>query len=231
MFGKRKCPNCSEKISNSYNFCPYCRAPTKEFFEEDSENWGLLGKDDSPENSENMMLPSGLGSLFNTLLKSLNNQVRELEELERPKKTQDKNNKSKIRKGGISISIHTSEGKPPMIKVASFGNMPNFKKNEEKMEETVKPIQLPSSNSKKFAGLPKEEPKTNIRRFSDKVIYEINMPGVKSADDISISQLEKSIEIKALGKGKVFNKIIPINLPIKRYNFSKKKLTLELDAE
>jgi len=54
---------------------------------------------------------------------------------------------------------------------------------------------------------------------------------VKSVKDVSIAQLENSIEIKALGKGKVFSKMIPINLPIKNYNLSKGKLTLELDAK
>ncbi len=232
MFGKKRCPNCSEKISNSYNFCPYCRAPTNEtndFFEGNDKDWGLLGKDDSfsPRNNE-MMLPSGFGALFNTLMKSLNKQVKELEKSE---KQDNKRPKQKIKKSGIGISIHTSEGRSPEIKVTSFGNTPNYKEKKGRKRNEAKLLQLPSTNSKKFLGLPKEEPTTNIRRFSDKIIYEINMPGVKSIEDISISQLEKSIEIKALGEDKVFNKIIPLNLPIKKYNFSKKKLILEFDAK
>ena len=57
------------------------------------------------------------------------------------------------------------------------------------------------------------------------------MPGVKSIKDVSVIQLENSIEIKALAKNKVFYKIIPINLPIKNYNFAKQKLVLELDEK
>jgi len=62
-------------------------------------------------------------------------------------------------------------------------------------------------------------------------VYEIKMPGVKSPEDISIIQLENSIEIKALANKKVFYKIIPINLPIRNYNLSKGILTLELDSK
>jgi len=82
-----------------------------------------------------------------------------------------------------------------------------------------------------FPKLPKKDPETHIRRFSDRVIYEIKMPGVKSVDDISITQLENSIEIKATTKTKAYSKIIPINLPIYDYNLSKGLLTLELEAK
>jgi len=56
------------------------------------------------------------------------------------------------------------------------------------------------------------------------------MPGVKSMKAVSIIQLENSIEIKALAKDKVFHKIIPINLPIRKYNLEKGKLVLELET-
>ena len=91
-------------------------------------------------------------------------------------------------------------------------------------------IKLPISDSGKFAGLLKKEPETNIRRLSNKVVYEIKLPGVKSVKDVSIIQLENSIEIKALADKKVFYKIIPINLPINNYNLSSGILTLELDS-
>lgn len=230
MFRKKKCKNCNEKISTSYTFCPYCSAPTSDFFEDDSKDWGLLGKDDSPEYEpeEEIKLPAGINMLFNTLMNSLSKQMKELEKSE---KVKNKKDSPKVKKSGIGISIHTSGNKPPEIKVTSFGNMPKAKEQNKKIEKSPMPLQFPKANSRKFIGLPKEEPKTNIRRFSDKVIYEIDMPEVKSLEDISISQFEKSIEIKALAKNKVFQKIIPINLPIKKYDFSKKKLVLELDAE
>jgi len=139
--------------------------------------------------------------------------------------------KPSLKKGGISISISTSNGKPPEIKVSSFGNIPKFKEQEKQIRQKTDALKLPQSNSSKFAGLPKKEPETNIRRLSNKVIYEVNLPGVKSVKDVSIAQFENSIEIKALAKDKVFSKIIPINLPIRNYNLSKGKLTLELDAK
>lgn len=223
MFKKKKCKNCREKIDDNYNFCPYCRVPIRDFFKDDKE-WGILGRNDfSPY--EETKLPIGFNTLFNTILKNLNKQFnKEVENME------NKSKKPKMKKGGVSISIHTSGDKPPEIKVTSFGNLPEFKEKEKQVKKKVKSLKLPMSDPKKFTGLPKEEPKTNIRRFSNKIVYEINMPGVKSIKDISLIQLENSIEIKALAKNKVYYKIIPINLPVKNYNLSKEKLILELEA-
>jgi HSP20 family molecular chaperone IbpA len=224
MFKKKKCKNCGEKINDSYNFCPYCRAPIRDFFE-DEKDWGLLGRNDFPTHEE-IKFPMGFNNLFNTLLKNLTSQkFNEFEDMEPESK------RMKTKKGGIGISIYTSGNKPPKIKVRSFGNLPEFKEKENQIKKKVKELKLPVSDSKKFAGLPKKEPETNIRRFSDKIVYEINMPGVKSIKDVSIIQLENSIEIKALAKNKVYYKIIPINLPVRNYNLSKEKLTLEIEAK
>ena len=223
MFGKKRCRKCGEKVSSSYNYCPYCQTQLKRISED--EDWGLLGKNDFME-PEEMRLPIGLNALFNSLVKNLNSQVREMNNINKPK-----DQKISKKSGGISISISTSGDRPPEIKVRSFGNVPEFKEKEQQVRERAKAIKLPVSDSGKFAGLPKKEPETNIRRFSNKVVYEINMPGVKDTRDISIAQLENSIEIKALANKKVFYKIIPINLPISNYNLSGGILTLELDSK
>ena len=227
MFGKKRCGNCGEKVEDSYNYCPYCQAPLKDSFEEG--DWGILGKNDFIEpGEEEIKLPMGLNALFNSLMKNLNKQMKDINnEKENKNKDQRVSNKS----GGISISISTSGNSPPEIKVRSFGNVPEFKKRENQLKNETEAIRLPNPDSKKFSGLPKKEPETDIRRFSNRVVYEIKMPGVKSPEDISIVQLENSIEIKALANKKVFYKIIPINLPIRKYNLSKGILTLELDSK
>ena len=86
---------------------------------------------------------------------------------------------------------------------------------------------ISNESLKKISGLPKKEPLTNIRRLADRVIYEINMPGVNSVNDISIIKLESSIEIKALADKKAYFKVIPINFPIINYEFLDEKLVLE----
>ncbi len=225
MLGK-KCKNCGEKISNKYKYCPHCSTQLNS-----NQDWGMLGKDDFMPSIDEVKFPRGFNMIFNSLLKNLNKQFGELDN--GMEKERIELNKPRIKKGGLSISISTSGNNPPEIKVRSLGNEPKFKRQEEKIKKQIKEIpskSLSQKNLKKISKLPKEEPKTNIRRLADKVIYEIDMPKVKSIKDVSIVRLENSIEIKALTKDKAYVKLIPINLPISDYKLSKGKLVLELEA-
>jgi HSP20 family molecular chaperone IbpA len=223
MFKKRKCQNCGRKIEENYSFCPYCGSAMGKD-SEDKDDWGMLGKDDFTPFMDGIKLPMGFNSIFNSLMKNLSKEFDEQlsknyfgEEGKTPKKT---------KKEGLSISISTFGNGPPKIKVSPMGN--SQKIQPEKEIEKIKPDTFTKEKIKKFSELKREEPKTNIRRLSNKVIYEIEMPGVKSIEDISIIKLENSIEIKAVSKSKAYAKVIPINLPITNYNLSEGKLILEL---
>lgn len=224
MFNKKRCTNCGKKISDNYNFCPYCRSQLNQ----DDGDWGMLGKSDfAPENNE-IKMPFGFNALFNTLIKNLDKQFSNLDNT-----FDQESDQPKIKKSGVSISINTSNGKPPEIKVRRFGG--NKKQNSPKKTQTTTKKTISRTFSKKqkekFKTLSKKSPDTNVRRLSDRVIYELKMPGVKNEEDVSINQLKESIEIKAIGNKKAYNKIISVSLPIRRYTLSKGVLALELDAK
>lgn len=224
---KKKCRRCGKKINNSYEFCPYCGNSLKNYREED---WGLLGRSDfvQPFEEVEKMFPGGFSSMFNFLMKNLgkdlNKHFSEFEKEFDEDGFKNIDRQPRVKKRGISISISTSGNGQPRINVKSFG------------DEGKEKFKLPSLKSfseekaKKFLSLPREEAKTNIRRLSNKVIYEIEMPGVKKIEDVSIVKLESSIEIKAIAKDKAYFKLIPVNLPIINYNLEKEKLVLELKA-
>ena len=227
MFSKKNCRKCGKKISDKYDFCPYCGDSLNEKHKE--ENWGMLGKNDFRPLMDGIKLPTGFNMIFNSLMKNLDKQFKDLGREMNKESREQKTNKG-IKKGGVSISISSFGDRPPEIKVQSSGNMPGFKQKEPKVKKQIKKISLVNfskENIKKFSKLPREEPSTNIRRFSDKVIYEIKMPGVKSTKDVSIVSLENSIEIKAIAKDKSYFKLIPIGLPVINYNLSRGKLILE----
>ena len=219
MFRKSKCNKCGKKISENFEFCPFCGKPKTGNSQED---WGMLGKRDFEETENTFGLPMGFNKIFNHLMKTLG-------QIEETKQFEDKKNTNQFRTGGISISISTSGNLPPKIKINPIGN--NQIIAEEKIKKNQTPIDVKTKNLKGFSTLPKVEPETKIRRVSDKVIYEINLPGVNLEKDISITKLENGIEIKAVSKEKAYEKNISINLPIIRKNFSKGKLTLELDVK
>ncbi len=206
---KKRCAKCGKKISSKYRFCPYCGYGDRDFNDTENE-WGMLGRDDiAMENA--FQMPMGLDNIFNSLMKNL---TKQLNESYNPKDSRIKNN-------GISISISSSGNSPPKVRV----NSPQ-KKVRKKL-----PGQFSEGEAKRFSQLKKQEPKTNMRRLSNRVIYEIKLPGVKSLKDVSIARLETSIEIKAIGKNKAYFKRIPLNMPIINYNFSEGELVLEFAAK
>jgi len=216
MFKKTKCKRCGKKINEGYGFCPHCG---NRMNSENEDDFGMLGKTDFFPGAE-IKLPVGFNSIINSMM---NNLSKELDN-ELGKKFVNDSNSKKIKKDGLSISISTFGDGPPRIKV----NGVNQEKIKEMPKEKVKNTHFDSEKVKKFLELTKEEPKANVKRLSNKVIYEIEMPGVKAKEDISILKLENSIEIKAIGKNKAYSKRISINLPILNYNFSEGKLILEL---
>ena len=217
MFKKKKCEKCGKKIDEKFSFCPNCGSRINS---ENGGDFGMLGKNDFMPLADEIKLPFGFNAIFNSLMKNLS---KEFEEQLRGNIPQGQ--PKKVKKDGISISISTFGNGAPRIKVSPMGNQGI---EQEKTAEKIKKNNFTKEKIKKFGELKREEPKTNIRRLSNKLVYEIEMPGVKTIEDISISQLESSIEIKAIGEKKAYAKIIPINLPIKNYDLSEGKLILEL---
>lgn len=209
MFNKKECKNCKGKINENYNFCPYCGNPVKS----NKEEWGMLGKNDFFREMDNIKLPFGFNSIFNSIMKNLD------------KEFVQKNN-NPIEKTGISIDISNTGDGVPKIKIKTFGNEKADKKIQKIKEAPSK--NLSPENIKKFLKLPRKEPKTEVRRFSDKVVYEIELPGVKTVEDISITKLESGLEIRAVAKDKAYFKTISVNLPLINYALEEGKLILEL---
>lgn len=234
MFNKKRCKRCGEKIDGKFDFCPYCGNQSQN--EEAEEGWGMLGRNDfsNPfQNSFNeIKLPAGLNMIFNSLMKNLEKEFQNMDKEMGREMNSSKNIKNPmVKKSGISISISSSGDMPPEIKINQFGN-PGREFREVERQIIQKPIQknFNEEKIKRFSKLPREEPSTNVRRLSNKVVYEIDLPGVKSAEDVSIIKLENSIEIKAVTKDKAYFKLLPIKLPIINYKVSDGKLVLELGA-
>ena len=78
-------------------------------------------------------------------------------------------------------------------------------------------------SNRKFSG-DVLEPNTKIKRLGEKIIVDIELPGIKKIDDVQIDRIYDSSEIKAFGKDKGYFKIL--NIP-KKYKLVKKNLNKE----
>lgn len=212
IFGKKrknktKCNSCNSSINGKYSFCPYCGNSLTDP-EKESRDFGMLGKTDSEEDFiESFGITDKLiNSLVNNLAKSLDKQFRDIDE-----ETSKEMNRTEIRSLPRGISIRIGAPKQQMQRLQG-------KKARKEITE---------SQIKKMSSLPKATAKTSVKRINDKVIYELNTPGVSSAEDVFVSKLESGYEIKAIGDKKVYINNIPINLPLKNLGLMKNKLLVE----
>lgn len=218
MFKKNKCNKCGNSVKGRYEFCPYCGLK----IQKNSKNeFGMLGQRDIENDFPEIMNPffgnmnSGLiGGIFNQTMKMLEKEIEK--EIKSTQKSQRRDN--------FELYINGKKVDPSKIK---FTEKPV---KEKQIKEKPSKI-LASDKQKKFSSLPKEEPSIKLKRLSDSIIYEIDVPGVKSVEDVSILRMENSIEIKALSEKKAYSKIIPVSLPIIDYTIEDGKLILELETK
>ena len=225
---KKTCRKCGNKIEKDFRFCPHCGNNSE--LEREMKDYGFLGKNDNSDSSDfGIKLPFGMNTLFNTLLKEVDKQMRQLDKQIGEEANQSKETKPKSHiSSGISINISTAPGKEPQIKLTGFG--PEFGNIQNSPPNKRPVVRISDEQAEKLASLPRKEAETQIRRLSNKLLYEIDMPGVKSLKEVIINKLENSIEVKAFSEKEVYFKLIPLNLPILNYSLEAGKLILELKS-
>ena len=211
MFSKKRCKRCESKVKEDFSFCPKCGLKLNS----NSKNWGMLGKNDFIEEESFMVEGMGAG-IFNKMLTS----TMKMLEKELNKEVTKEEKQVKMPRTKIKLMINGKE--------VNF-NTPPQKKKREVVKEKL-PESFSQNKIKQFQVLEKQEPKTNIRRIGDNISYEIDVPGVKSIDDVSITKMESGFEVKAISKNKAYLKNILIKLPLIDYSLSNGKLVLEMNT-
>jgi hypothetical protein len=222
--GKKKCENCKREIDKKFVYCPYCGKRQKPAD-------GLL---DEIEDIMQEKTPSFGFSLFGNFHKIVENLAKQIEsEFERIDKGYSE--KDTVPKRGISIKIDLSSPQPKITMTDLSSKTTREIKPEAKAKPEVKEKKLEKKISKeklaKLEKLPRTEAKSSVRRLSDRVVYEIDLEGVESMDDIEIRQMENTTEVKAIGKDKIYFKLIPIAFPILGYEFKNQKLYIYFKPE
>lgn len=205
------CENCNRELKRNWEYCPYCG--------------------EQAQDSDSLLDNLFYNDIFNDMdkeLKQINKLFSKSSSLNiKPRSFTTTNGAH----GGISISISSMNGSQPKINVKKFGD---FADREEARPE--KKISLKEKLLKKFQRTNKisdkiEQPSSTIKRLADKLIYELNTPGVSSLKDIEINKLENSTEIKAFAKDKTYLKVIPIDLEMKKHALKDGKLILEFGLD
>ena len=207
MIKRKKCNNCKGNIKSNYSFCPTCGLNLKT---NKPQDWGMLGKDDSTKEEP---LPNLFGGLGGKMMNKMIGNAMKMIEKEITKGEgigQNPNQKIRLMINGKEVTPLVKKEKDPNIKTL--------------------PIDFSSENLKDWSKLKKKEPKTEIKRLDNKIVYAMKVPGVKTIKDISIVKLESGIEIKAISDKNAYIKKIPVDLPLSKYTLLNEILKIELNA-
>jgi hypothetical protein len=210
MFEKKKCPRCNKGVKESFGFCPSCGFRLAK----NSRDYGMIGKSDFDsdysepesflESFSGKVIDKVIGSTFNSFTKLIEKEMKkDLKEMGAPQQK-------------IRLVVNGKE-------------IPINQVNSDKQENPIKKEILSEKLLKKLQTFPRKEAETKVKRLSSGITYEVFVPGVKSMENVLIIKLEESLEIKAIGDKMVYTKIIPLNLPLKKYSLKDEKLILSFN--
>ncbi len=135
---------------------------------------------------------------------------------------------------GFTVRITQSSGNKPKIDIRTYGDV-DRKGIEEELKRMGVSKPSPASGAGEKPGRKTrlhgvtEEPRTEVKRIGDRIVVDMEMPGVRDEKDIEISSLENSIEVRAVAGDKAYFKILtkPPDSGIIEKKFSKGTLHME----
>jgi HSP20 family molecular chaperone IbpA len=164
-----------------------------------NSDWDFCPKCGRPVREEN--IEGIFSSMFDDIEK-------EFERIDKMFRMSDFDVKPQVRGGSIHITVQSGTGMKPRVKIKTTGDYKALEPEIRKklgMEEGVKEVKEKSRKVKIT-----EEPETKKIVKGGKTIIKLELPGVKSEEDIEVKRLEQSIEVKAFAGDKAYFKLIPI---------------------
>lgn len=210
------CHKCGKKVDDHWDFCPSCGS-------------SIIKPIRFKRPSSGMPMDNLFGSFkrqFDEINKFMDRDIHSLEKDFEVFNLKSEND-PKIKRNGFSVSIRSGTGQKPKVDIKTFGDIDKKKLEEEiKKNLGLEGISIPKEVSEpEISVIPKhpkeqfpkkkipsitEEPKTDIKRLPDKIVIDIELPDVDSEDDIMVNMLPSSIELKAIGKKKMYFRIMQI---------------------
>lgn len=174
----------------------------------EQENYGFLGIDDDsmPNVREELNLPFGMNKMVESLVRQLEKQMESM----------DFEGMGNGMPRGVKIRVSAGN---PQVRQVMKGNGPS---------KEVEAYEISAEEKDRRMGLQKVEASSKVKRLADRIIYEIEAPGIRTKKDISLTELASGLEVRVYSKDKCYVKVIPFKVEVIEYHVEKDKLFLEL---
>jgi len=230
---KKRCSHCNKKVERSFDFCPYCANPLKDMKKE----YGLLGRGDETELTENpadiptknqSFMDKLMGTAISSAMKMFEKELKQMDSQEKKL-----NQNQPLIDPNLQLFINGQRIPLPNQLNSRKGLIenPNMQEDgdleEGKTKILKKAPKISEETIKKSAKLPRKEARTKLTRLRDRVVYELETPGINSLNNVIVNQLENSIEVKAYTEQAVYIKTLKVKLPLISYSIKENRLFLE----
>ena len=182
-------------------------------------------------------MPNGLGGILgSSFMEKMMSSAFKMVEKEMQKNSMQDNEMRKTRvnrnmPSNFELFINGKKvNLPGNIEGIQIENMPENLSADKKSSQKSRVPKVSEETMHKSAKLPRKEAKSHLTRTSDKVIYELDTPGLVSLNHVLVNKLENSIEVKAYTEKAVYFKTLPVKLPLMQYSLKEDKLVLEFKA-
>lgn len=208
MSSNTRCSTCNRKVKKSFSFCPHCGHSLEG--QNNQTDYGMIGKNDfiNPFGEE-LKLPFGMGKIVNSLVKQLERQMSEM-------------------------NMDGQEGMPRSFRINVTTGIPRPNKTNQVLHPSIistdKVEAVSGKERARRSKLQRIDAESRMKRLADKIIYEIDVPGVKSGKDVNVIELASGIEVKAFSKDKCYVKFIPITAESIEHYLEDGKVFLEINC-
>lgn len=130
----------------------------------------------------------------------------------------------------LKRQLHVRQGQPIRISFGPAGAQGTAPRPAVQQRPQARPAERRPAPVKELP-VPKvtEEPKTEVKRIDSRVTVEMELPGVRSLEDIRVTEMPESVEVRAVAGDKGFFKILtkPGQFRVSGKSFRDGKLHLE----
>jgi len=95
-------------------------------------------------------------------------------------------------------------------------------------KDKVEMPKISAEEAERRMGLRKVKAESRVRRLADRIVYEIDAPGIRDKVDVVVTELATGLEIRAYSDDKCYVKFIPLKVEVIGYSVRSEKVFVEL---
>jgi len=118
--------------------------------------------------------------------------------------------------------------RPKNVRINVVRGNPQANQVVQTPKDKVEMPKISAEEAERRMGLRKVKAESRVRRLADRIVYEIDAPGIRDKVDVVVTELATGLEIRAYSDDKCYVKFIPLKVEVIGYSVRSEKVFVEL---